>query len=259
MKQYEEKSITSSVVDVDDTTRRVKVVMNEMGIEDLDGDVIDNAAFNRTIKQRGPSGVNLIWHLTDHRASLKDAVGKPKEITSASSKLIFVTDIAKTTWGDDVLEFYKSGTINQHSIGFRTLQSEPVNAGRNNEYRLIKEILLYEGSAVLWGANPETPTLSVGKSITKEQNEKKYFDSLAELNNLAKLLEKGKFSDGAFEMIELRVAQLTQNLKHAYEYATRPAEKSAPDSVKKASFLSSLKTFNKTLTTDHEKKVSAVS
>lgn len=244
MKNFEQKATSSEVLDVDDASRRVKVVMNEMEIEDLDGDVISSTAFNRTVKQRGPEGSNMIWHLTDHFPSLSHAVGKPREITTTGNKLVFVTDILKTTWGDDVLEMYKAGTINQHSIGFRTLQSEPVNAGKNNEYRLIKEALLYEGSAVPWGANPETPTLTVGKSLTKEDAQKKYFDSLKELNNLAKLLEKGRLSDDSFQMIEIRMAQITENLEQAYQFATRPADTSAPDPVKGSSLLDVLKTFN---------------
>jgi HK97 family phage prohead protease len=255
MNLYEYKNSSATVLDVDDASRRVKVVMNEMGLKDLDGDVIDPKAFNRTIKQRGPGGADLIWHLTDHMPMMKNAVGKPREILAQDNKLIFVTDIAKTTWGTDVLEMYKAGTINQHSIGFRTLQSEPVNAGTNNEHRLIKEILLYEGSAVLWGANPATPTLSVGKSLTKEQAEKKYSDTLKELDNLAVLFKNGRLSDETGEMIEMRMAQLTSTLKQLYEATTQPAA-SAPDPVAKSSLLDVLTTFNKTFTTTgHEKSV----
>jgi uncharacterized protein len=251
-KLYEYKTISGGVLDVDDASRRVKVVMNEMESEDLDKDVIDSTAFNRTVKQRGPFGVNLIWHLTDHMPSMKNAVGKPSEITTTKNQLVFITDIVKTTWGNDVLEMYKAGTINQHSIGFRTLQSEPVNAGTAREHRRIKEILLYEGSAVLWGANPNTPTLTVGKSLTKEESEKKYSDCLNELNNLAKSLKAGRISDDTFEMIEMRMAQITETLKQLYDNSTQSAAPAALDSVSEGSLLDVLKAFNNTLTTDND-------
>lgn len=257
MKQYEIKTVSNSVLDVDDTSRRVKVVMNEMGTLDLDNDIIDNTAYSKTIKERGPMGSSLIWHLTDHRASLKDAVGKPKEVNAKNNQLVFITDIPNTTWGNDVLELYKTGAINQHSIGFRTIKSEPVNAGKPGEYRLIKEVLLYEGSAVLWAAHPSTPTLSVGKSLTTEEKANKYFEIVKELNTLAKLFDKGKLTDSSFELVEIRLAQLQENLKQLEEEATQPDAKSVePD--KSESLLDVLKTFNNTLITDNEKNLSTV-
>lgn len=245
MRQYVEKNIDGGTLDVDTSSRKVKVAINKVGVLDLDGDVIDKTAFNRTIKQRGPSGSNMIWHLTDHKASLKDAVGKFKELYMENDYLVGVTDIPATTWGNDMLEFYKTGHINQHSVGFRTLKSEPVDAGKATEHNLIKEVLLYEGSAVLWGANPETPTLGLVKSMTKEEAGQEYLQTLEEFNSLAKLFKTGHLSDQSFELIELRMTQLTDKLKQLFEKATQPAEK-ALDPVKE-SLLDVFKTFNQSL------------
>ncbi len=117
--------------------------------------------------ERGPKGANLIWHLTDHNPSLKSAIGKFSELYVEDNYLVGVTDVPNTTWGNDVLEFYKSGHINQHSVGFRTIKQENQKS-QEGEYNLIKEILLFEGSAVLWGANMNTPTLEVNKSLTSQ-------------------------------------------------------------------------------------------
>ena len=246
MKQYEIKEIKDSVIDVDDTSRRVKVVVSRMGNLDLDGDVIDKSAYTKTIKERGPSGANLIWHLTDHIPSLKSAIGKPKEISVVGDALVFVTDIPATTLGNDMLEFYKTGNINQHSVGFRTIKSEPVNAGKPNEHRLIKEILLYEGSAVLWGANPATETLTVGKSATFEEKEKDFFASIDEYNNLAKLFKTGHLSDDTFELLEIRLASMADRIKQLYHLHTRPAV-DAVEPIKGDELLNVLKTFNNSL------------
>lgn len=162
---YEIKTVADSTLDVDDKSRRVKVVLNKTGVKDFDRDIIDKSAFNKTISERGPGGKNLIWHLTDHTPSLKSAVGKFSELGMKGDDLIGVTDISDTSWGNDVLTFYKSGQINQHSIGFRTIKREVMNEDNPAErYDILKEVMLYEGSAVLWGANEFTPTLSVGKS-----------------------------------------------------------------------------------------------
>lgn len=249
MKNFEIKSISGTVADVDEKSRRVKVAVSEMESKDLDNDVITSGAYEKTIKERGPKGAGLIWHLTDHTASLTSAVGKPSDVYAENNKLLFVTNVNKTSWGNDVLEMYKSGVINQHSIGFRIIKQEPINAGKNDEYRLIKEVLLYEGSAVLWGANQNTPTLSVGKSATKEEREKNFFEAVKELSNLAKLFRHGHLSDESFELIEMHMAQKTEILQQLYRdnIPTQPAEKSAVEPEKGKSVLDVLTTFNNIL------------
>lgn len=225
---YSVKNIDNSVKDVDTNSRRVKVVISRMGNKDLQNDVIEHGAFDKTIMERGPKGANLIWHLTDHNPSFKTAVGKFSEIYTEGSDLVGVTDIPKTSFGNDVLEFYSTGHINQHSIGFRTIKKEPVNPGKADEYTSIKEILLYEGSAVLWGANPMTPTLSVGKSATEVKAD---IDKLCdEWGMLMKSLRNGNFTDDTFELIELRIQQNQERQKQLFEMlTTQPADAVEPE------------------------------
>jgi HK97 family phage prohead protease len=202
---YDIKTAENSVKDVDTTSRRVKVVISEMMSKDLDNDVIDIGAYDKTLQERGPKGKSLIWHLTDHYPSLKYAVGKPSEIFVDGQQLVMITDVPKTQWGNDMLEFYSTGMINQHSIGFRTIKKEPMLAGTPEEYTLIKEILLYEGSAVLWGANPNTPTLSVGKSLNKTELTKRY-------ETLEKLKSSGNFSDEIFPILDAQLKETQQQI-----------------------------------------------
>ena len=212
MKTYfEQKMIADSVRDVSENDRRVKVAISKMGNMDHDGDVIEHGAYTKTLTERGPKGANLIWHLTDHNPSLKSAVGKFSDIYTDGDYLVGITTIPNTTWGNDVLEFYKSGHINQHSIGFRTIKSEAVKGDK--PYNLIKEVFLYEGSAVLWGANPMTPTLTVGKSLTKDEAVAEHEKLSKELGLLMKSLKDGRFTDEAFEFIEIRTAQIHEAIK----------------------------------------------
>lgn len=212
MKTYfEQKLISDSVRDVSENDRRVKVAISKMGNVDHDNDVIDHGAYTKTLTERGPKGANLIWHLTDHNPSLKSAVGKFSEIYTDGDYLVGITNIPNTSWGNDVLEFYKSGHINQHSIGFRTIKAEAVKG--EQPYNLIKEVFLYEGSAVLWGANSQTPTLTVGKSITKDEATAEHERLSKELGLLMKSLKDGRFSDDAFEFIEIRTAQIHEAIK----------------------------------------------
>ena len=220
MKRYfEQKTVSNSVQDVSTTTRKVKVAISQMGSKDLDNDVIDFNAYNKTMAERGPKGANLIWHLTDHNPSLKSAIGKFSELYVEKDYLVGVTDVPNTTWGNDVLEFYKSGHINQHSVGFRTIKAENQKSAEG-EYNLIKEILLFEGSAVLWGANPNTPTIEVGKSTEEVMSQHEKLSK--ELSLLLKSLKDGRFSDEAFEFIEIRVAQINEAIKSLISIESTP-------------------------------------
>ncbi len=225
-KYFESKLIADSVRDVSENDRRVKVAISKMGNKDLDNDVIEHGAYTKTLAERGPKGANMIWHLTDHNPSLKSAVGKFSDIYVDGDYLVGITTIPNTTWGNDVLEFYKTGHINQHSIGFRTIKAENQKSNEG-DYNLIKEVLLFEGSAVLWGANPLTPTLEAGKSMTKSDIVSEHEKLSKELNLLVKSMRDGRFTDEAFEFMDIRLAQINEALKCILTMeidSTKPAE-----------------------------------
>ena len=206
-------------LDVDKKTRRVKNAFNKVGILDSDKDIIDENAYNKTLQERGPKGKNLIWHQIDHSGSLTRSLAKFQELTvnKSSGYLEGVTDIRKTSLGDDILEFYSMGDINQHSIGFSVIKRDIVNPDNyETRYAIIRELKLYEGSAVLWGANEFTPNLSVGKSDLKDTEEisKKY---LSQLERLTISLRKGNFTDETCELLEYRILQLRTELKTIFE------------------------------------------
>jgi HK97 family phage prohead protease len=227
------KNISESVIDVDDKSRRVKVAISEVGSKDLQNDVIDPGAYTKTIQERGPMGANLIWHLTDHVPMMKYAIGKFSNLEMEGNKLVGTTDIPNTSYGNDMMEFYKNGMINQHSIGFQTMRSEIMDQGTKDEYTIIKEIKLYEGSAVLWGANPNTPTISVGKSIDEVIGQK---------NKLYKLLKKGNFTDTTAELIEMHIEYLAAQEKELLQIPTNAEDtKASPSPGNKSNDLERLK------------------
>lgn len=239
---YSIKNIDNSVLDVDTTGRRVKNVLNRVNYKDFDGDVIASNAFDVTISDRGPKNKNLIWHLTDHNASLKTAVAKFSEIYMEGDNLIGVTNVPNTAWGNDVLELYKTGNINQHSIGFKSIKQDKQKDNTYGEYNLIKEVMLYEGSAVLWGANDQTPNVTVGKSLTKEEIDSEYKKTMDDLNTLYKMFKTGHLSDQSYELIEIKIKQLTNKLQQLFDEASQPALKAVdPESN---GVLNVLTTFN---------------
>lgn len=219
MQEVKFKNVDNSTLDADTKSRRVKVVISKMEEVDSDGDLITYSAYNKTISERGPKGKNLIYHLTDHNPSLKSLVGKFSELYTESNQLIGVTEIPNTNWGNDMLEFYTLGHINQHSVGFRTIKGDTVTTNQGQFYK-ISEIKLYEGSAVLWGANENTPTLSVGKSLLS-----KSADIETELQKLESLLTKGQFTDETFELLQIRKAYLELQAIQPQKQSTEPEQK----------------------------------
>jgi HK97 family phage prohead protease len=193
------------------------------------------------LNERGPKAKNQIWHLTDHNPSLKSAVGKFSELFVEGDMLVGVTNIPNTTWGNDVLEFYKSGHITEHSIGFRTIKEET-----KSDYNLIKEVMLYEGSAVLWGANPNTPTLSAGKSITKEEANGELEQLNKDLELVTKTLRNGNLSDESFELVEMRLQMLNERIKNLFaaiqqqNETIQPAEAIVPDYAKEMQLIDNI-------------------
>lgn len=191
------KDISGGIVDVDTTGRRLVMNWSAMGVEDSDGDVIDFGAYRKTIKEKGPEGADLIYHITDHWASIDRIVGKVQELSEVDKHLRAVSIASTTTHGNDVFQLYQDGIIKQHSVGFISTRSED-----KKKYRLIKEINLFEGSSVLWGANSDTGTVTVGKSLMTEK------ECEDELNLLVKAFRNGKYSDDTFGLLELRIKQI---------------------------------------------------
>ena len=208
------KGLQEQILDVDTEKKTVKAVWAAMGNIDLDGDVIMPGAFTKTIQERGPQGKNLIWALIDHEADLKHAIGKPSELYEENGKLIAVTKIVDTELGEDIITMYNEGLINQHSIGF----SIPKNKSEIRDgVRYIKECVLYEGSAVLWGANPETPTLGVFKGM----NAPAQLNASQRLEKMLKAFKHGKFTDETFQLIEIEIKQIQAMIEAE---STQPAD-----------------------------------
>ena len=202
MKHFQAKDITDNIMDIDTSTRKVKAVWSRMNNVDLDNDIIVPEAFTKTLTERGPAGKNLVWSLVDHKADMNNVIGKPEQLYVEGDALIAITPIVGTEKGTDMLKMYEAGLINQHSIGFSTLKSDWQDQSQN--VRVIKEVKLYEGSAVLWGANPETPTISV-KSQSKE-------DLNNRLEKLLKAFRNGKFTDDTFALMEIQIKKIQADL-----------------------------------------------
>lgn len=210
MSKYNTKGYDSEVMDIDGEKRTVKAVVARFNNVDLDNDIIVPEAVTKTIRERGPQGSKQVWALIDHKADLKHAIGKPSELYVEGDMLIAVTPIIETEAGEDIIKLYEAGIINEHSIGFSTIKST-----MRDDVRVIQELKLYEYSCVVWGANPETPTLGI-KGEFKETPE----TLVKRLEKLSAAFKNGTFTDETFGLMEIEIKQIQAKI---LELSTQPA------------------------------------
>lgn len=230
---YEKKVFNLKALDVDTSTRQVKVAIAEMESIDHDKDVIVPQAVERTIKNKGPKGSNEIWHLLDHTPNSFSALSKFKELYVEGKYLVGVSEYKDSfAWREVAWPLYESGDFTQHSIGFRTVKS-----ARKDGYREIQEIELYEGSAVLWGANPNTPTMQVTKSMTFQE---KQDDLHSKMERLLKFIHSAHDFEEKKSLIEIEFKQIQQLLSELQETTTQTVEETPAPVSKDDSFLKQL-------------------
>jgi HK97 family phage prohead protease len=230
----ERKFYDLKALDVDAKNRLVKVGISRMANKDRDGDIITPGAFNETILAKGPTGSNEIWHLTDHGWRIADsALSKYQEMGVQDDILYGVAPYRDTwLWREVAWPLYEGGDINQHSIGFRVVKEERPDP---NGPRLITAVELWEGSAVLWGANPDTPVLDLVKSHIA--NKRESFEDRVKW--ICKAVKSGKYKeDESLLILELRELEELHKKTHPREGG--PAPERDEDSQKLMLGLSSI-------------------
>jgi HK97 family phage prohead protease len=207
MNLFQTKNIELSVKDVDTAGRRVKMALSRFNNVDSDGDIILRGAFAKSIQERGADSTSnrkikfLRYHDFEHQ------IGKFISLEESADYLIGYAELGRSTKGNDAFLDYQDGIITEHSIGFQTI-NDKIEV-REDGTQILKEVILWEGSAVTFGANSETPLLSVSKGNSKE-----YLEQLnKKMNGLTNALKNGKGTDERLEAIEmnLRVCQTKYN------------------------------------------------
>lgn len=198
------KGLTTTLEDFDAAKGTVMVYLSAFGNVDSDGDIIKQGAFRKSLLERGVNSAKPRIKFLAQHDPLRP-IGKWLELTEDERGLRGVGKLATASRdGKDYFEFYKEGIITEHSIGFDVVQG----AAKSTHYE-ISEVRLWEGSAVTWGANENTPVLAMAKSANLEP-----VDYIAQrIERLNKFLRNGEASDDAFETIELEVKMLFTQMK----------------------------------------------
>jgi len=200
--------------DYDEKNGIVKGYGSYFGNKDADNDVISKGAYQKTIKENGYRVKYLYQH------NMMQPIGKMNELYEDEKGLVFVAEIPKTSLGKDVIELMKSGVITENSVGILPIQKED-----KGDYREIKEVKLFEISAVTLAANDMAKIMDVKGTKMIEDVYKRY-------DNLCKLIRKGNISDEMGYAIEAEIYKL----KSLFIDATQPIEEITEPVEQKSEF-----------------------
>ena len=160
------KSLAIKEVDVSKSSRTVEGYFAAFGSIDSDRDLFTKGAFAKSIIEHGPESLSnrQIAHLAYH--DTQRPIGKITELTEDDYGLKFKSVLGNHQEGSDFLEMYRSGIINEHSVGFQYIQDKIIGKQDSDgmRYDQLTEVKLWEGSAVVFGANENTLNLSEIKS-----------------------------------------------------------------------------------------------
>ena len=232
------KSSSLEVKDVDTTTGTVIGYFSTTGVWDEGGcnmygsrDMVMPGAFTKTIAERGKAGGNRIAHLWMHDPF--SPLSKP-DLEEDALGLRFTSTICQTSYGQDVLKLYQDGVITEHSMGYSVPKGKeelflPDDPRRTPDMpeglcRRIYEVQLWEGSSVVWGANPLTPTVAV-KSLTHEAQMQAIGRITRQIKSAESSLKRSHLStDEVCQALELALKQWSDEL-HALQAAmVEPAQ-----------------------------------
>lgn len=150
------KSFAVDSIKADTESRKVSFYAAGYGNKDLDSDILIQGCCAKSIQEHGPGSKSAqkIAYLYQH--NMAEPIGRITLMREDPEGLYIEAEIDRIPEGDRVLEQYKSGTLNQHSIGFRYIWDKMEYDELTDSF-IVKEIQLYEVSVVTIGANENTP------------------------------------------------------------------------------------------------------
>jgi len=207
---YKSAPIGDEIIDFDEKNNIVKGYGSYFDNKDSDMDIIRKGAYQKTIQENG----NRVKYLYQH--DMMQPIGKMSELYEDDKGLVFTAEIPKTQLGNDVIELMKAGVITENSVGIM-----PIIKENKGDYREIKEVKLYEISAVTLAANDQAKILDVKGMVDIDKVYKRY-------DNICKLLRKGNISDDMGYALESEILKLKtyfMNATQPVKETTEPVEK----------------------------------
>ncbi len=191
------------IKDIDENKGIVTGYGSVFGNVDSDGDIIMPGAYTKTLKENGHRAKYLWQH------DMWKPIGKFQKLEEDTKGLYFEAALGSTQLAKDAISLMKDGIITENSVGFRTIAGD-----YNGAYFEIKEVKLYEISAVTYAANDMAIIMDAKGNYDAEKILKR-FDALN------KVIRKGDLSDETCYAIEGELMQL----KGIMQELTKPSVK----------------------------------
>tara|TARA_R110000772_G_scaffold36091_5_gene86612 strand:+ start:6219 stop:6998 length:780 start_codon:yes stop_codon:yes gene_type:complete len=209
---YSTKGI-SEIKDMDNDKRQVAIYLSKFDNIDSDNDIIRKGAFKKSLKERGVNSKSnrkiqfLRYHDWEHQ------IGTFETLEEDDKGLFAVANLGTSTKGEDAWRDYQEGIILEHSIGFQYIESKikwiKDETLDSQGFFEIKEVKLFEGSAVTFGSNEMANTIEIIKSENKEDA----IDEISErLGQVIKSLSIGQGSDNRLHELEMKAKFLSSQL-----------------------------------------------
>jgi HK97 family phage prohead protease len=175
--------------ELEDGSRIVKGYLASFGTKDDAGDILIKGCFSKSLTEHGPDSKSnqKILHLWQH--DHKTPLGKYLVLEETEAGLYFEAEFDDVPMANIAIEQYKSGTLNQHSFGFRYIWDK-IEYSNEQDAFIVKEVVLFEGSTVTFGCNPNTPFLGFGKSAERDRSIMKSLEAETEITLSALTYEK---------------------------------------------------------------------
>lgn len=222
------KNIATELLDETGDGRTVRARVSKFGNIDHDGDMMMPGCYKKSIQERG----HELFHLSNHRM-LPEFVLSKATFEEDKDGLVMTSTLRNTQHAEDILEGYKTGIWSQHSVMFAATKGgyEKKTTTKGETYNEFTEVKLYEGSTVVLGANPDTPTLGLKSFFETEYKSdiKKAFDHLRKLNTA---FRKGKFTDEFFPLIEIQIKLIESFIEESQQKSIEPALVTQPQEGK---------------------------
>jgi hypothetical protein len=222
------QGMPAQVKGIDMQGRIVEMVWNTFNYLDSQGDVLMPGCAKRSIKGNGPKSMASAKIKAALFHDLTRLPGKPIEIEERNDnglQYIYAAVLMNDTQeGNDTLKNYEAEIYDNHSIGLNYLQTEfvdrqskkwdgivaqlinPEAAEERACLWIVKEIALWEGSTVAFGANELTPCLGIKDGTPQEKKDQLF----SRLDIITQSLRKGTQSDDMLHTLDLQVRQIKQ-------------------------------------------------
>jgi len=210
---------------LDDRAGIVEAYVNTMGIRDADGDIIDPAAFNASIKSNLPIPV-LAGH--DQSKLVGKVLFAQSEPTGSADEHRLYTRMQlnmETQAGQEAYSNIAGEYIREWSVGFNLPAGDAVvydRAGKETTRRIL-DLDWVEVSAVIRGASPSTSTIAAKSATVKAPDT---YSTREEAESRADALG----CSGAHRMeVDGESVWMPCSTHSAYETAAEGSRYSAPD------------------------------